>query len=181
MFDNGVCNPTLFEGEPYFFFKEPHFFDRNERFEEGISFYSKRFEQCVDVGLDRFIMDATPNTFEYPDRVHEIYSLPEARGRMKKVKIMLVLRDPIDRDLSAYNHKVFDYKAIIENDPNFDAEGTFYQDTVHAGGAIKNFTEFGQCSIILTLILMRLTVCGLTNVFFVVFQSEIHNMVLSRI
>lgn len=84
---------------------------------------------------------------------------------MKKVKIMLVLRDPIDRDLSAYNHKVFDYKAIIENDPNFDAEGTFYQDTVHAGGAIKNFTEFGECSVIQTLILMRLTVCGLTNVF----------------
>lgn len=116
----------------------------DDRYNEGISFYSKRFEQCVDVGLDKFIMDATPNTFEYPDRVQSIYTLPEARGMIDNVKIMLILRDPIDRELSAFNHKVFEYKAMLKTNPNIETKETYWSDVVTADGSIKNFTEYGQ-------------------------------------
>lgn len=88
------------------------------------------------------MMDATPNTFDNAERVHEIYSLPEAQGMLKKVKLIVILRDPIDRELSAYNHKVFDYKA--DGQKGF-VKGKWYNDVVHINGTIKTFTEYGEC------------------------------------
>eukprot|EP00804_Cyclotella_cryptica_P014243 CCRYP_005648-RB/>CCRYP_005648-RB protein AED:0.02 eAED:0.02 QI:624/1/1/1/0/0.5/2/64/538 len=143
MFSNGVCNPKSFDGEPSFYEKEVQFFDNEQRYKQGIDFYAKRFDHCGDEGLDEFILDATPNTIEFPQRVHNIYSQPAAADLKKKLKLILILREPIERELSAYNHKVFDYKEAQANGKIGWVNGTWYRDVVHKhDGSVKTFTEY---------------------------------------
>lgn len=143
LFSNGVCNPKSFEGEPSFYKKEVQFFDNDQRYKQGIEFYAKRFEYCVDEGLDEFILDATPNTIEFPQRVHETYSNPAAGDLKNKLRLILILREPIERELSAYNHKVFDYKEAEAKEQRGWVNGTWYRDVVRKeDGTIKTFTEY---------------------------------------
>mmetsp|Transcript_682 Transcript_682/g.1193 ORF Transcript_682/g.1193 Transcript_682/m.1193 type:complete len:214 (-) Transcript_682:1930-2571(-) len=55
-------------------------------------------------------MDATPNHMRYPDRVKQLY---QQHGSLSKLKIFMVLREPVQREISAYKHRVHFYK----NDP----------------------------------------------------------------
>ena len=49
-------------------------------------------------------MDATPDTLLHADQVHEFYT--KARPDLvSKLKLIVVLRDPIEREMSLYNHK----------------------------------------------------------------------------
>ena len=105
LFRAGVCRPRVFDSEPAYFTKEVHFFDRPERYEQGLKFYRRRFELCSH---EKFVMDATPNTFRYPERVHSTYS--SARDAqtdlVADLKIIVTLREPVARELSWYNHQV---------------------------------------------------------------------------
>ena len=105
LFGAGVCRPRVFDSEPAWFSKEVHFFDKPKRYEQGLKFYRRRFEKCSH---EKFVMDATPDTFRYPERVHSTYS--SARDAqtdlVADLKIIVTLREPVARELSWYNHQV---------------------------------------------------------------------------
>jgi len=103
----GVCLPRLFPGEPEHFAKEVQFFDRPDRYQGGIAFWARRFEHCRNLTLS---MDATPNYLPFADRVQAVYDRLGEDARYS-VRILLVLRDPVARELSLYNHKANLYRS----------------------------------------------------------------------
>lgn len=108
LFDGGVCHARAFPDEPEYFAKEAHFFDKDDRFAQGVEFYAQRFQHCIDSGNTEFIMDATPDYLTYPERIHDVYS--NATGAnydaLSNLKLIVVLREPISRELSLCNHKI---------------------------------------------------------------------------
>lgn len=56
-------------------------------------------------------MDATPDTLPFADRVRSTY---EAAGgdQADTVKIIVILREPVSRELSLYNHLAFDCRYL---------------------------------------------------------------------
>ena len=105
LFSAGVCQPRIFNLEPAYYQKEVHFFDRPERYEQGLQFYSRRFEHCTH---EKFVMDATPDTFRYPEHVQSTYSpvVDAQTDVVADLKIIVTLREPVARELSWYNHMV---------------------------------------------------------------------------
>jgi len=124
----GLCRPRIFSGEPAHFAKEAHFFDRRDRYEEGTNFWAARFEHCRvrdakaegDGGTNtsrNLVMDATPNYLPFAERVREAYDRI-GLDLAEKLKVLVVLRDPVKRELSLYNHKVGLYRsADTEQEP----------------------------------------------------------------
>ena len=52
-------------------------------------------------------MDATPNTLIFPEKVHKTYTEVfnvSSHEQLQQLKIMVILREPISRQLSRYNH-----------------------------------------------------------------------------
>lgn len=121
MFDSGdVCSGEVFQNEPDYFKKETHFFNERKRYEQGIEFYAKRFEHCSK-GNKRwwqffqtkkkkrsYIMDATPNTLLHSKKVHNIYT-QAGEDALSKLKLIVILREPISREVSLYHHKKAEY------------------------------------------------------------------------
>ena len=48
-------------------------------------------------------MDATPDYLTYPERIYETYS-QVSKNTLSTLKVMLVIREPVSRELSLYNH-----------------------------------------------------------------------------
>ena len=105
LFKGGVCQAETFPGEPTYFAKEAHFFDKKDRYAQGIEFYAKRFQHCLDSGNTEFIMDATPDYLTFPEQIFDIYS-NSGTDALSKLKLIVILREPISRELSLYNHKI---------------------------------------------------------------------------
>ena len=57
---------------------------------------------------EKFAMDATPDTFRYPERVHSTYSSIRVGQTdfVANLKIIVTLREPVARELSWYNHQI---------------------------------------------------------------------------
>jgi len=100
--EGGFFRPKVFDGEPWYYSKEVHFFDLRERFDKGIEFYAHRFSRDM-----LQTMDATPDSLAFADRVHSSYKSAGA-DQLAAVKIIVVLREPVSRELSLYNHLTFD-------------------------------------------------------------------------
>ena len=98
-----ICSTTTYS-------IQVQFFDNPQRYNQGIEFYAKRFAHCIEEGTPDLRLDATPNTIEHSQRVYDLYSQPAARDILQNLKLILIVREPIERELSSYNHKVFDYK-----------------------------------------------------------------------
>lgn len=130
--DAGVCRPKSFAKEPAFYRKEAHFFDHNDRYHRGIEFYAKRFKHCNKAQV---IMDATPNYFIHPERVHSMYSDDKADDALSNLKLVVTLREPVSRELSRYNHQVSKMKRKNET-------GDWYSDVVFTNYTIMNFDQF---------------------------------------
>jgi len=99
LFNNGICRSL--NG------KEVHFFDHRDKYKLGNDYYIKQFQHCNKGGLS---MDATPNTLIFPEKVHKTYtevynvsSTPSPK-QLQQLKIIVILREPISRQLSRYNH-----------------------------------------------------------------------------
>ena len=59
---------------------------------------------------------------------------------LQNLKLILIVREPIERELSSYNHKVFDYKKSGSLGWTND---TWYRDVVNkSDGSVKSFTEY---------------------------------------
>ena len=106
--DNHVCEGEVWDDEEEWRQKSVGFFSISERFEQGLEFYSNHFEHCkTDDSINDIVLDTTPRYFNVPARIHSFYkavnyTLP---------KIMMVLREPISRELSYYNQVLFHFRS----------------------------------------------------------------------
>ena len=138
MRDNGVCHAQSFPDEPIFFSKEVHFFDRNDRYDKGIEFYSKRFQVCSR-RKKQFILDATPNYLNKARRVYKTYTDKKAKeSAIENLKIICVLREPVSRELSWYNHKLSQVLSTEGDVP------PWAKTLVHENSTIKTFDEYSD-------------------------------------
>ncbi|CAJ1950824.1 unnamed protein product [Cylindrotheca closterium] len=130
LFDHGgFSRPNVFDGEPSFYSKEVHFFDIDHRYCKGPMFYGERFDGCDGV-------DATPDTLQFAERVHNCYKAAGG-NQMRLVKIMVILREPILRELSLYNHLAHDCRFLPLS------ERTSWQEQVlDDDGDIMSFDDF---------------------------------------
>ena len=137
LFRAGVCKAAVFPGEPAYYSKEPHFFGTKARFSQGLPFYARRYERCQfgnRTMIARFRLDATPTTLLHPD---EVYSFYQSAGgsHLRKLKIIVSLREPVARELSLYNHQLSRYQK--HPDPT-----AWYATIATANGTIKSFDDF---------------------------------------
>lgn len=82
-------------------FKEPHFFNFDKNFSKGIDWYSQTY--FGNVSEEKAIIDFTP-TYLYSNLCAE--RIFNCLG--PKMKFVVILRDPVDRAYSHYNHSVRD-------------------------------------------------------------------------
>lgn len=82
-------------------FKEPHFFNFDKNFSKGIDWYSQTY--FGNVSQEKAIIDFTP-TYLYSNLCAE--RIFNCLG--PKMKFVVILRDPVDRAYSHYNHSVRD-------------------------------------------------------------------------
>ena len=82
-------------------FKEPHFFDITENYNNGLQWYEKNYFNKAD---KKIIADFTPSYFFDKNAPKRIY---ESLGR--KMKFLVILRNPVDRAYSHYLHSKRDY------------------------------------------------------------------------
>jgi len=97
-----LCDAKIDPNERGHFSKEVHFFDITmDRFEKGPEFYCSRFTTCQNKNKALHI-DCTPDYLEFgvAQRMNKTFS-PEDR---KKIKLIAILREPVERMLSWYNH-----------------------------------------------------------------------------
>jgi hypothetical protein len=134
--EGGFRRPRVFDDEPWYYSKEVHFFDDERRYQQGVEFYGKRFLQSrVENDLDRTI-DATPDTLPFADRVRSVYEAAKGE-QVKTVKIIVILREPVSRELSLYNHLAFDCRRLP------DAERTaWHKQAIKENGYLMSFDEF---------------------------------------
>lgn len=77
-------------------FKESHFFERPDNQKKGLNWYKAIFPKIID---DRLTIDSTPMMY------HE--STPELTAKiLPNVKLIMLLRDPVNRGFSHYLHNV---------------------------------------------------------------------------
>lgn len=92
------------EGKPGFFSKETHFWDDSR---VGIALDPREFVKLYpeewSVHCDSFV-EATPNNLAYVEVARAVYSAMPVQA-LPMVKIVIVLREPIARHLSLYNHQ----------------------------------------------------------------------------
>ena len=109
--NESVCGPIKLPGEPQYYTKEVHFFDKDDRYQQGISFYSKRFRHCLmgsREGNTDYLLDATPNYLAYPERVKDIYD-KAGRDAASELRLIVTLREPASRERSLYNHMASEF------------------------------------------------------------------------
>lgn len=116
-----ICEAHYDADEPKYFEKEVQFFNRPERFEKGPSYYCSRFSTCYRARLtnqgyinQHIHIDATPNYLDFgiASRMKETFP-PYVR---KQMKLIVVLREPVGRLLSWYNHMRDFYVEIGEEE-----------------------------------------------------------------
>ena len=131
LIENGVCHPQVLEGEPQHSNKGVRFFNDKKKYEQGLEYYSKRYEHCKNQTL---IMDASPNTLPHPSHVENIYK--QAGGdHLKNLKVVAILREPITRELSLYNHKEYTFQQTKD-------KNQWYSDVGKDDGSAKSFDEY---------------------------------------
>ena len=128
-----MCGGQVFKSEPPHYWKEVHYFDQRYKGND-IHFYSKRFEHCLRK-KKVMIGDATPAYLRYAQRVYDTYTHPKApRKLLKELKLIVILREPVARELSWYNHKVTKVTG---------GKWTWiHADVIHSNGTIKTFDEY---------------------------------------
>ena len=88
-------------------------------------------------GNTEFILDATPNYLPCAQRVYDTYNDEKVSGDlMRRLKLILILREPISRELSWYNHKAFMIK--------YGQNTTWNKDVSYENGTIKSFDEYSE-------------------------------------
>jgi Sulfotransferase domain len=128
---NNTCFSDADQGEEGGHGKEAHFFDH--KYGGGLSLYQSLFHKCSD---DDILIDATPEIMLHPQKVRDTY---QEQGTADEVKIIFILREPIERSVSWYNHQL--RYAVLPNRP-FWTNGI-----VGKNGRIKSYIEHQRATV----------------------------------
>jgi Sulfotransferase domain len=115
LFQNRVCHANPKKDDPSYYQKELHFFNTDNRYRKGPAFYAEHYEHCQRRG-SQFIMDATPDYERHADRVYETYK--EYPQLLQQLKLILLVREPLARDKSIYNHMAGNQTWIFKHPEN---------------------------------------------------------------
>ena len=87
-------------------------------------------------------MDATPNTLIHARRVHETYRRAGGSAAVSRVKLIVVLREPVSRELSLYNHKEVSYLKTRDR-------SAWYGNVVYADNeTVMPFEEYARRTLV---------------------------------
>lgn len=90
--------------------KELHFFNRRFNYDKGLAWYRSQFKHCTDaIAVGEF----TPNYLWNCPPEHEVrddgvitHVAPLVREAYPDIKLIVSLRDPVDRAVSSYHHQI---------------------------------------------------------------------------
>jgi hypothetical protein len=131
LFDGGYCRPLVFDDEPWYYSKEAHFFDIDWNYNRGLGYYASRFRDDEQPALD-----ATPDTLAFAQRVRDTYELA-GDDQVNKLKIIVILRDPVFRELSLYNHMAYACRNLDQSELS-----DWHKQVARSDGTIMTFNEF---------------------------------------
>lgn len=105
--------------------KEIKFFHRDEQYQKGMEWYLNHFSNALP---NQLIGDITPDYILYANTAERI-----ATDLGKEIKIIAILRNPVDRTFSQFNfhraakvEKESDFNKIIKNYPPIDYENNTF-------------------------------------------------------
>jgi len=131
LFDSGYCRPLVFDDEPLYYSKEAHFFDIDWNYNLGLDYYASRFRDDELPALD-----ATPDTLTFAQRVRDTYELAED-NQVNKLAVIVILRDPVFRELSLYNHMAYACRNLDKSELS-----DWHRQVARSDGTIMTFNEF---------------------------------------
>ena len=115
--DHPLCIARILPGMRHYQNKEPHFFN-DVSFRKGVSYYSSLYEHCQPQSpspeFTPLILDATPNSFTRADRIAHFYKTHATPEQFRSLKILIILREPVRRELSWYHHMERDIKKHLQ-------------------------------------------------------------------
>ena len=117
------------------FFKETHFFSTDSEFAKGLDFYSETY--FSDSSSYRLRGEATP---AYLRKHEKVIPRLQQTGLLKSLKLIVVLRDPVERCWSHYLHRRRSLNETLEFEHALDAE-----DERLANG--EDFAGYVQCGL----------------------------------
>jgi hypothetical protein len=101
--------------------KELHFFDNDNNFHKGINYYRNFFSPCLG---ERKLGEITPRYMLYAEAMKRI------KKEFPKLKLIISLRDPVDRALSQYKYFRFNKKKEPISDIEYAFDGDYKEDYV---------------------------------------------------
>jgi len=121
------------------FQKEVHFFDVRNSFKRGVKYYSNLYSHCSPADI---IMDATPGYGVVPTRIRDFYGSRSFKlsTTIHGLKVIMILREPVSRELSWYNHK----KDMFLKDKDRSDRNAFWFSVVKnaTNGTTYTFEEY---------------------------------------
>ena len=148
-------------------FKEPHFFNIDENYLKGLDWYKKTYFK--DINNKSIIIDFTPTYLYYKLCAERIF---DSLG--PNVKFVIILRNPVDRAYSHYNHSKRDGHEVS----SFEDAIKLENERIEKFRDKNDFLSELRCSYIsqglyFEMISAYLKYFDLNNFFIINFESEV--------
>ena len=148
-------------------FKEPHFFNIDENYLKGLDWYKKTY--FTDINNESVIIDFTPTYLYYKLCAERIF---DSLG--PNVKFVIILRNPVDRAYSHYNHSKRDGHEVS----SFEDAIKLENERIEKSRDKNDFLSELRCSYIsqglyFEMISAYLKYFDLNNFFIINFESEV--------
>ena len=148
-------------------FKEPHFFNIDENYLKGLDWYKKTYFK--DINNESIIIDFTPTYLYYKLCAERIF---DSLG--PNVKFVIILRNPVDRAYSHYNHSKRDGHEVS----SFEDAIKLENERIEKFRDKNDFLSELRCSYIsqglyFEMISAYLKYFDLNNFFIINFESEV--------
>ena len=148
-------------------FKEPHFFNIDENYLKGLDWYKKTYFK--DINNESIIIDFTPTYLYYKLCAERIF---DSLG--PNVKFVIILRNPVDRAYSHYNHSKRDGHEVS----SFEDAIKLENERIEKFRDKNDFLSELRCSYIsqglyFKMISAYLKYFDLNNFFIINFESEV--------
>ena len=148
-------------------FKEPHFFNIDENYLKGLDWYKKTYFK--DINNESIIIDFTPTYLYYKLCAERIF---DSLG--PNVKFVIILRNPVDRAYSHYNHSIRDGHEVS----SFEDAVKLENERIEKFRGKNDFLSELRCSYIsqglyFEMISAYLKYFDLNNFFIINFESEV--------
>ena len=89
--------------------KESHFFDDQQSWDAGLQFYERNFVNCTS---EQITFDATP-IFHLSGFVTQRIKSSFEQERFQALKFVLILREPVGREFSLYEHRLRSCSGLL--------------------------------------------------------------------